>query len=412
MTAQIHNILFIFREYNDLDHMTPIMYQTLAAPDFNPTIVCMNETFDIKNDFRIQFLKNQFGISAKYIHQLYMPSLLHRMYSFFVCVLPNKTILHKLPILRDIIKKIKNRFQDMKIYDKEWFKQYCNISDLKLIVLDCVPERRYIYKSVASAKELNIPIFGTPHGLNVIDNDIWNNKAVEQGKQENEWKWIDHIAVASNRTRDQYINNGLHPDTLTTLGSARFCPEWSTIYDSLIGEPSPNPDNQLMVVYMDQSINYRIHINDVVNTLESISQIEDVDLVIKPHTRFKLSDDRMHNFGRIDYSHSNHLIKQAGIVITAFSSIGLEALKNNTILMYPSFFSDNIPIWAKYKTCVQVNSIEDTVNAIINIRDGSKQVPYSSSNIQALLETEIFGGTGTDSVLKAYMKHMREIIET
>ena len=80
--------------------------------------------------------------------------------------------------------------------------------------------------------------------------------------------------------------------------------------------------------------------------------------------------------------------------------------------MYPSFFSDNIPIWAKYKTCVQVNSIEATVNAIINIRDGSKQVPYSSSNIQALLETEIFGGTGTDSVLKAYMKHMREIIET
>ena len=63
MTAQIHNILFIFREYNDLDHMTPIMYQTLAEPDFNPTIVCMNENFDIKNDFRIQFLKNQFPIN-------------------------------------------------------------------------------------------------------------------------------------------------------------------------------------------------------------------------------------------------------------------------------------------------------------------------------------------------------------
>ena len=72
MTTQIHNILFIFREYNDLDHMTPIMYQTLTEPDFNPIIVCMNENFDIKNDFRIQFLKNQFGISAKYIHQLYM----------------------------------------------------------------------------------------------------------------------------------------------------------------------------------------------------------------------------------------------------------------------------------------------------------------------------------------------------
>lgn len=412
MTSKSHNVLFIFRAYNDLDHMTPIIYQALLDKDFHPTIACMDSDFNIKTDFRLKFLKSKFGISARYIYQIHKPSILHHMYSLFVCVLPKIHIFNSVPVIKQLVHKIKNKFQDLKIYNNQWFIQYCETSNIHLIVVDCVPERRYLYNSVAGAKELNIPIFGTPHGLNLIDNDIWDNKSVIKGAQESEWSWIDHIAVASERTRQQYINNGLLPESLTTLGSARFCSEWSSIYDTLIGSPDPIEDSRLMVVYMDHSVNYRMNIHNVIKTLESISKLPNVDLVIKPHTRFNLSDERMRHIGRIDDSHSNHLIKQASIVITAFSSIGLEALKNNTILMYPSFFCDNIPVWARYNACIQVDSVEETLHEIKKIRDSDGQVPYSVSNVEALLKNEVYGGNLKHSILSAYTTYMRTIIQS
>ena len=61
-------ILFIFRSFNDLDHMLPIVDHALNN---NRSIIltCINSEFDMK-DFRIQYLKNKFSFCTEYIYQL------------------------------------------------------------------------------------------------------------------------------------------------------------------------------------------------------------------------------------------------------------------------------------------------------------------------------------------------------
>jgi hypothetical protein len=48
--------LFFVRAFNDIDHMTPIVWK--MSQDKHPVAVyCLNAEYDIKNDYRLTFLK-------------------------------------------------------------------------------------------------------------------------------------------------------------------------------------------------------------------------------------------------------------------------------------------------------------------------------------------------------------------
>ena len=56
--------LFFTRHFNDIDHITPIAWR-LKKDNYPVAIYCMNPRYDIPNDYRLQFLKNE-GVPVDY----------------------------------------------------------------------------------------------------------------------------------------------------------------------------------------------------------------------------------------------------------------------------------------------------------------------------------------------------------
>ena len=58
--------LFFVRHFNDIDHLTPVVWKMNA--DNRPVAVYgMNPRFDYRSDYRLQFLKDQ-GVKVNYLH--------------------------------------------------------------------------------------------------------------------------------------------------------------------------------------------------------------------------------------------------------------------------------------------------------------------------------------------------------
>ena len=57
--------LFFIREFNDIDHITPIVWQ-MKRDNYAVAVYCLNPGYDLQNDYRLRFLK-QLGIQVSYI---------------------------------------------------------------------------------------------------------------------------------------------------------------------------------------------------------------------------------------------------------------------------------------------------------------------------------------------------------
>ena len=61
--------LFFTRHFNDIDHITPIVWK-LKKDNYPVAVYCMNPQYDIRNDYRLQFLKNE-GVPVDYLHDAF-----------------------------------------------------------------------------------------------------------------------------------------------------------------------------------------------------------------------------------------------------------------------------------------------------------------------------------------------------
>ena len=59
--------LFFVSAFNDIDHMTPIIWK-MAKYNHSLAVFCMDAEYDIKNDYRLNFLKKQ-GIQVDLLYK-------------------------------------------------------------------------------------------------------------------------------------------------------------------------------------------------------------------------------------------------------------------------------------------------------------------------------------------------------
>ena len=61
--------LFFVRDFNDIDHITPIVWKMKG--DGHPVAVyCMNPEYDIQSDYRLNFLK-ELGVKVDFIYNAF-----------------------------------------------------------------------------------------------------------------------------------------------------------------------------------------------------------------------------------------------------------------------------------------------------------------------------------------------------
>jgi len=137
------NILCLLRTYNDIDHITPIIWKTLEKGD--QALVVFEDRYDYKTDYRLNFLRNNFRLP------IFEFPLAYKLTK------PNKLLLK---ILREIF------FNDFSC--RTFLKKY-NIDS-------CVFEWGEAYGRdlrghfISTAKRIGVPTFCVPHGCNTYLN--------------------------------------------------------------------------------------------------------------------------------------------------------------------------------------------------------------------------------------------------
>ena len=74
--------LFFVRAFNDIDHMTPVVWK-MYKDGYPVTVYCINPEYGIESDYRLHFLK-KLGIRVDYIYKDFNKELglFHRMIRF------------------------------------------------------------------------------------------------------------------------------------------------------------------------------------------------------------------------------------------------------------------------------------------------------------------------------------------
>ena len=78
-------ILFFVRRFNDIDHTVPVVYRMAKDGYKDIVVLAANPRYDIKNDFRLNFLKDKYAIEVDYVYRYFMPTLVHKLTSWVIC---------------------------------------------------------------------------------------------------------------------------------------------------------------------------------------------------------------------------------------------------------------------------------------------------------------------------------------
>lgn len=411
-------MLFIFREFNDLDHMTPIIDKALELNPKETIITCINPDLDIENDSRIKYLQNKYNVELKYIYDVHCYSAALKLFSHITNrILSPKSSFKILKSLKSKFrKKLYNSWLKRKLYNTQWMESLIQDQDVGVLIVDYGSQYKFIYETISAVCRSNsIPIIGVPHGMDAtVNNFVTNYANLERDPEhlEKTWGWIDSLIVASDRIKHKYSKEGLPSNKMHVLGNPRFTKAWHDKYKSIIERSSlQTRDQKLKLVFFDHGKRNRINTNNVYETLHAIDQLSFTDLIIKPHTRELLSDLRLQDIGHISNEHSINLIQWADVVINHLSSIVIDAYHLKKIFIYPNYFTDNSMIWGKYDACWEVASTDEMISAISSIQTGDYQIPYSQDSVDKLLNEQIYGNRTDTDVSLRYLNHIKSTIE-
>lgn len=421
-------ILFFVRRFNDIDHIVPIVYR-LAKDGYknNIAMLILNPDFDFADDFRLKFLKDEFGVEIDYVYRFYTPTLRHRFLSRFICSSGNKgtglvDIFFKK--INSLCKSImKERYIDLILYKfvfkrnfgDEWAYGMLKSKNVSLLVFDWQKIGRYVTSGlINAATRLNIVKIAVPHGVTLFANDDWS-LALFHKKAPKEygtaWEDFDKIIVQFEHYKQAVIRGGVPAEKLHVLGSARFCREWEDIYHKIIPRSNSNEKSsvpgRIKVVFMDHSYKYRINIDAVLDTIKRLLCLDFVDFVIKPSTgsHKAMTSDKLFKLASVDTTSSSvELIEQADVVMGTTSSILLETMIMGKIFLYPKYFHENRMLWEDSGACWIVESYDKLEAALQEIASNPGYKPYSDDSVKNFINEIVYGGVEDRDVLGDYEK--------
>jgi len=412
--------LFFIRHFNDIDHFTPIVWK--MHKDNHPVAVyCINPKYDIQNDYRLRFLREE-GIKVDFIYNDFAERLgpLHRLVRFLF--LSTFAIERKLDSngqsqfssllgsFGRVAGKIGSRFYRLakrKYYDTNWGHDLLQKSEAKALCFDWIRPHRYVVDVLLkAANDISIPTLSLPHGVFLYTND--SVRIAPRGEMWFEkYHRYDYVIVQNKLFKEIISQDGINGDKIHVLGSARYCSEWIEQNKKIIPRKmdlKSNNTEKLKIVLMTTRPQYRINVERMVKTFDILSHFSEVETVIKPHTR---SGDEAKMYENIPLSNvsdlsSVELCEWADVVLVIASSILIEPLLQNKPVLYLKYLHENTTEYEEFGACWTIHDDTELQDALMSLRDGKRDVPYSDQNVQRWLAEIIYGGRSERDVLQDY----------
>lgn len=433
-------IIFFINRFNDIDHMVPIVYRMAKDTNEEILILSLNPLYDISDDFRLNYLKDRYSIPVSYLYNYYAPSKFYNFLGNLVCsTYLGGSFIKNISVcfLSFNLNSIKQRkFQESvfhlmsglfrssmirlkllekfikKIFNKKWAEGL--FKSLKPSVLIFDPASQLRLYNVASllwaAKRLRIPTIDVPHGMPIyVKHPPLYNKAWRDLLKANK----DYQVVNHRFWRDECVNNGFDAKKITVLGSARFCKEWEDILYQILPPDSSLGDKgagKMKVVYMDRGADRHGEYKGIVeDSIEKIYGLKFVHLLFKPQTRSNKIFMNVPLSVDISYGNSVNLIQWSDVAIILQSSIMIEALLLDKVVIYPRFFHGDKTIFEEFGACWTVDSHEELEDALKTLEKNPTYKPYTQKNIESFLNEIVYNGEYGRDILGDYKDFILQV---
>lgn len=419
-------IIFFTRASNDIDHNAPIIYKMAETSKEEIKIFALEFGLPIKSDYRLEMLRERFGIECEYIYKAFTPTWLHKMTASVLCGVIDQgkgegrvhywiRRLYTKYLHRHVFNSLIKRF----VFSKKWAKAFLEAHKPSALVFDWIKMHQLISDHLFhAAHELNIPTIAAPPGIPMFTNDLHSSTLVSTGvpiQYGETYNHFDHFVVQFKHLKDVATRTGLPEEKVHILGSTRFCNEWQQIHEGMVSHTRSKyelgGEDKLKVVYMDTLSVFRINVDTVIESLQKLSQMNGLQLLLKPHTRSnRISNMEIGAAARVVANvPSGVLCDWADVIIGTSSSILLEAYRLNKVLLYPKFFHENTMLFEQYGACWQVNTQEELEAAIRQLMQNPSYRPYSDQQVEDLLTEVVCGGVEQRDVLGDYSKFILDV---
>lgn len=436
----MRNFLFLLHSYPDIDHIAPMIWKCLEKGD--RIIVVFECPYAYKDDYRIQFLMRYPGFEilhlwgvesnsrwirgiSRIIWNYYTARALLRRYQISACffewgegVIPKRKS-HLLTELRRIIRE--NKIKRLTGVNKGLF-QASPIKVVKAIFL-----RSLRIRLIMLARDLSIPMFALPHGVNPKLNIDYHPILIEQMNQSNgRLPFEDRncftawVVPAEFHRRLLIDHGGVDPKIAQTWGSLRFCPQWLDILKNICPEASlpSKKDGQVRLVFFLPKWANRVDKEETVNLLKNLAKRGDIQLVLKTHPRKGTADLEdeylnellMHsNVSSAGNAHSLALIMDSDVIIDVGSGIVADALLQRKHLIYPAYLHKNKLIFDEYGGCMIARSSSDVHQFLDRIGRGQQRYVVETE-IQSVIRELVYGGKDPFDVPEYYYTQVQSYL--
>ena len=412
--------LFFVRAFNDIDHMTPVVWK-MSRDNIPATVYCLNPDYDIDNDYRLDFLR-KLGIKVDYIYNDFDQELgvLHQIIRF---VFSKSFAIGRrwdfdgrggLFLLGKMFGRLSQqigsrlfKLSRRRFYGTSWARNILKQSGAKALCFDHVRPKQYIIGSLLrAAKELSVPTLALPHGVYLYTNELVKAGSTEESRYD-KFNRFDYIVVQNKLRKEVLARSGVEAEKIFVLGSARYCDEWMSQYSKILPrmlKSNGESAGKLKVVFMTTRPAYRIDVKRMLRTFEMLSKLDGIEVVVKPHTRTGTEAHIYNNSPLADVSDvsSVELCEWADVMLVIGSSIIIEALTRGKPAIYLKYLHENTTEYEAFEACWIINGEDELQDALLLLRDGQGNVPYSDDNVNKWLAEIIYGGRSARDVLSDY----------
>jgi len=408
--------LFLERAFNDIDHITPIVWK-MWQDNYPVALFCRSPDYDLHRDYRLRFLIKQ-GVKVNYIFDEFDQSLgfNHRMTRFIgrICFAVASRLDHYsgtlffagLATIQKRAKKLYKRSRG-RFYDISWPAVSLNKPGLRSYVLTMSNQSdmlsTFFYRQ---RTRKTVPTIALPHGVYLYTNQFVRIGSEEDSRYD-KYHRFDHIITQNELHRDVLSRAGLDRNRINVLGSVRCCNEWMTQYKMILPRAmtiNTSGSNVIKAVFMTTRFAYRIDKKRMLRTFELLSGTEGFETLVKPHTRSgkeaKVYDNMpLANVAKFS---SVELCEWADVVMVIGSSILIEPLKQGKPVLYLKYLHENTTQYEELGACWTIHDETELKDALISLRNDKKKVPYSEESVTRFLCEIIYGGQCERDVLGDY----------
>lgn len=417
--------LFFLRHYNDIDHITPVIYKWIDSGHSCDVVMIGSSQF--QNDYRIEFLRKLKGVRVAHIRELLPPLEFIRWRL--------QTLLLIGGLRRSFIGPFVNNLAQ--IYDAKRRKSIWQSTAERLldhsfdginegvVVFDWIERNSVIsiewVQTVISIahtrgfRAVSLPHGDSPHANQLIRRREWvlkpdNTFAAAQ--------MFDKLVVPNELCAGRF-RPFLEDQAVAVLGSPRYCDEWLTkLAEFLPISPLGQSDSKLKIAIFLRKSNFTTFWEEVSEVVQMISAFKGVEIIIKPHTRSGWKQSltkesallKLSNVSIADNdTHSAHLLNWADVIIDIATSVAFEAVKINKPVLAADYLHAGRSTVANFMPETELRCRDDVYKKIEGFLANGCDSFYIEEH-RALFLEEMIDVNGPD-VLPQYVALLEEQIQ-